>query len=766
MMSRSNFIGIDLGTTFSAIAHINEHGMPEVIENAEGERTTPSIVLFDGNEIAVGAYAKENIVAYPGQVVEFVKRNMGDKLFSFEYRGRHYGAAEVSSFILRKLKNDAEEKLGERISDVVITVPAYFGDPQRRATMEAGELAGLKVSQLINEPTAAAYAYGLHKLGANQRVLVFDLGGGTFDVTVMEISGDLIEVKATNGDHQLGGRDWDEALVQYIADKFERKYGFNTFDDEADYQALKEKALSAKISLSSLPKVNMIYGCKGKTLKEEITRQKFEEITSRLVEQCWMLTEMVLDEARIKTSSIDVVLLAGGSTRMPMVSAMLSKHFGKEPSKALNPDECVAMGAAVKAAMLQKKSWALPGQKKTWALPSKIADINVTSHSFGLAVLKDEQLFNSIIIPKNTPYPVDKSKDDYVTTYDNQETLDLYVLEGESEDPRDCELVGSYQIYDIPKRGAGKTKLKVTYKYNQNQIVEASAVDLNNNKTLAMKKITEDVDLNRLLIDKKVDVSLYSEFAGQTRIKGALSDKYGNAAGTQYDLGRDGAFGDFHVHILYLYLESGLAFKLPQDALCEKGFGVSITNNIEETLLHLKSRKLDILWIISGGTGHLSAPLLSSSQKQEIVKFYKSGGGLYIWADNAPFIDHANQILPDIVGAKLVGCTDGNKVLKEGDGITPGTFKPHLITTGIVNLYEGVTISYPYPIGQLIPLASSTDGNPVICYYDGKNSEGRLILDCGFTKLYVNWDTAGTARYVKNATVWLLNLEKTGALRK
>jgi len=509
----NSYIGIDLGTTFSAIAHINEHGMPEVIENAEGERTTPSIVLFDGNEIAVGAYAKENIVAYPGQVVEFVKRNMGDKLFSFEYRGKHYGAAEVSSFILGKLKKDAEEKLGERISDVIITVPAYFGDPQRRATIEAGELAGLKVSQLINEPTAAAYAYGLHKLGENQRVLVFDLGGGTFDVTVMEISGDMIEVKATNGDHQLGGRDWDEALVQYIADKFERKFGINPFDDEADYQALKEKSLSAKISLSSLPKVNIIYGCKGKTLKEEITRQKFEGITSRLVEQCWMLTEMVLDEARIKTSSIDLVLLAGGSTRMPMVSAMLSKHFGKEPSKALNPDECVAMGAAIKAAMLQKKSWALPGQKKTWALPSKIADINVTSHSFGLAVLKDEQLFNSIIIPKNTPYPVDKSKDDYVTTYDNQETLDLYVLEGEAEDPMDCELVGAYQIYDIPKRPVGKTRLKLTYRYNENQIVEAEAVDLKDKKVLPLKKI-QDADLSQLTISRGIDVALLIDCSG------------------------------------------------------------------------------------------------------------------------------------------------------------------------------------------------------------------------------------------------------------
>lgn len=399
------------------------------------------------------------------------------------------------------------------IKDVVITVPAYFGDPQRRATIEAGEMAGLNVVQVINEPTAAAYSYGLHKLGKDQRVLVFDLGGGTFDVTVMEISGDRIEVKATNGDHQLGGKDWDEALIQYIAEKFEKTHRINPYSDEADYQTLKEKCLSAKISLSTLPKVNLIYGCKGKTLKEEISRQKFEEITARLVNKCTMLTELVFKETKYKKTDIDIVLLAGGSTRMPMVVNMLKEYFGKEPSKTLNPDECVALGASVKAALLKKETWSLPGQKPTWALPSGMKDINVTSHSFGLAVLKDGELFNSIIIPKNTPYPCDREKSDYVTTYDNQETLDLYVLEGEAEDPRDCELVGSYQIYDIPKRPAGKIKLNVTYTYNQNQLVEVNAMDLNNNNTLPMKMI-DNTDLNQLNVAAAMDIALLIDCSG------------------------------------------------------------------------------------------------------------------------------------------------------------------------------------------------------------------------------------------------------------
>ena len=509
----TNYIGIDLGTTYSAIAYVNEHGVPEVIENADGERTTPSVVLFEGDEVHVGSYAKDNMSVYPGQGVEFVKRYMGEKLWSFEYNGRTYNAAEISSFILKKLKEDAEAKLETSIKDVVITVPAYFGAPQRRATIEAGELAGLNVVQVINEPTAAAYSYGLHKLGKDQRILVFDLGGGTFDVTVMEITGERIEVKATNGDHQLGGKDWDEELIQYIAEKFERAYQINPYSYEADYQTLKEKALAAKISLSTLPKANINYGCKGKILKEEITRQQFEEITSRLVNQCRMLTELVLNEAGFKAADIDIVLLAGGSTRMPMVVEMLKRYFGKDPSKALNPDECVALGASVKAAFLKKEKWFLPGEKKTWALPSGMKDINVTSHSFGLAVLNEGELYNSIIIPKNSPYPCDLEKSDYVTSYDDQETLDVYVLEGEAEDPRDCELVGSYQIYDIPKRPEGKTRLKMTYKYNENQIVEVSAVDLHSNKVLPIRMI-ENPDLNRLRASKGIDVALLIDCSG------------------------------------------------------------------------------------------------------------------------------------------------------------------------------------------------------------------------------------------------------------
>ena len=284
-------------------------------------------------------------------------------------------------------------------------------------------------------------------------------------------------------------------------------YGISPYIDEEDYQALKEKAVSAKISLSNLPRVNIVYGCKGKTLKEEITREKFEEKASRLVDQCRMLTELVLREAKYKQSDIDIVLLAGGATRIPMIVNMLREYFGKEPDKSLNPDQCVALGAAVKAALLKKEKWALPGERQVWGLPSKMQDINVTSHSFGLAVLKEGELFNSIIIPKNTPYPVEENRSDYVTSYDKQETLDINVLEGEAEDPRDCELVGSYQIYGMPKRSSGETRLKVTYRYNENQIVEVDAIDLKDNKVLPLRKI-EDADLDQIATSRGIDVAL------------------------------------------------------------------------------------------------------------------------------------------------------------------------------------------------------------------------------------------------------------------
>ena len=326
-MSSSRAVGIDLGTTFSAIAHVNKHGVPEILHNAEGDRITPSVVLFEGDEVIVGNYAKQSAVVYPEQVVEFIKRFVGDPDFSFEYRGESYSPERISSFVLAKLKHDAELRLGHRIDQAVITVPAYFNDHQRQATLKAGEMAGLQVLKLINEPTAAAFAYGLNNNAGKKRLLVFDLGGGTFDVTICEIDHKDITVIATNGDHQLGGKDWDDTLIRYAANSFEEKHGMDPLEDLAAYHDLRQKCVSAKISLTRRPKVNLFYDYKGKIMRLQVTRETFEDLTGGLMRRCQLLTDEALEEANLQREDIDTVLLAGGSTRMPMVRAMLKSRF-------------------------------------------------------------------------------------------------------------------------------------------------------------------------------------------------------------------------------------------------------------------------------------------------------------------------------------------------------------------------------------------------------------------------------------------------------
>jgi molecular chaperone DnaK (HSP70)/uncharacterized protein YegL len=470
-------VGIDLGTTYSAIAAVNKHGVPEILANAEGDRITPSVILFDGDDIVVGNYAKQAAVAYPDQVVDFVKRYIGDPDYGFAYRNEVYSPERLSSFILSKLKHDAEARLGHPIEEAVITVPAYFGDQQRRATLKAGELAGLKVLKLINEPTAAAFAYGLANAGKDMKVLVFDLGGGTFDVTYAAIEGKDINVVATTGDHQLGGKDWDEKLIQYISERFQEKHGVDPLEDVAAYHDLRQKCVSAKLSLSRRPKVNLFFDFNGAVLREEITRELFEDLTSPLLSRCKALTSDVLADAGITGDSVDVVLLAGGSTRMPMVRELIQSMFSKAAATDINPDECVALGAALTAALESAK---LSGS----APPVDIRTHDVTSHSLGMVVFRDSSLKNSQIIRRNTRIPCERTRDDYVTTHDNQATMDLWLVQGESEQPLECNALGHFEFYGLPERPAGDTRLAVTFRYNENGIVEVECVDMNNGATL------------------------------------------------------------------------------------------------------------------------------------------------------------------------------------------------------------------------------------------------------------------------------------------
>lgn len=488
-------VGIDLGTTFSAIANVNKFGVPEILHNNEGERITPSVVLFENDDIIIGAYAKQAAVVYPDQVVEFVKRHMGDPDFAFEYRGQSYSAEQLSGFMLAKLKHDAELRLGHKVDQAVITVPAYFGDAQRRATKRAGELAGFTVLSLLNEPTAAAYAYGIANPGANKKLLVFDLGGGTFDVSIVHIQGNEITVIATTGDHQLGGKEWDDALIRYAADQFRIRHGIDPLDDLAAYHDLRAKCTSAKLSLSKRPKVQLFYDFKGKILRLEITREQFEDLTSGMLQRCEALTRDVLDDAKLQASEIDTVVLAGGSTRMPMVREMITRLFGRDPATDINPDECVSLGAALTAAI---ESARLAGE----APPIDIRTHDVTSHSLGMVVYREGKLYNSRIIERNSRIPCERTRDDYVTTHDGQSTMDLWLVQGENPDPLECNVLGHFEFYGIPIRAAGGSRLAVTFRYNANGIVEVEAMDLDSGQTLAHRLAAGAVTLEDLARDR------------------------------------------------------------------------------------------------------------------------------------------------------------------------------------------------------------------------------------------------------------------------
>ncbi|MDP2305314.1 MAG: Hsp70 family protein [Pseudomonadota bacterium] len=484
-------VGIDLGTTFSAIAHVNKYGVPEILHNAEGERITPSVVLFEGEEVIIGTYAKQSAVAYPEQVVEFIKRHMGDEDFTFEYRGEVYTPERLSGFILAKLKHDAELRLGHRIDQAVITVPAYFGDKQRRATIRAGEYAGLRVLSLLNEPTAAAFAYGLANPDEKKRLLVFDLGGGTFDVSIVKIDGRDITVLATTGDHQLGGKDWDDGLIRYAADQFRARHGIDPLDDLAAYHDLRQKCTSAKLSLTKRPRVNLFYDFKGKILRLELTREKFEDISSGMVRRCEALTRDVLDDAKLTVDDIDTVVLAGGSTRMPMIREMIRSVFGRDAATDINPDECVALGAALTAAIESSRA---SGE----APPVDIRTHDVTSHSLGMVVYREGRLYNSRIIERNSRIPCERTRDDYVTTHDGQTTMDLWLVQGENVDPLECNVLGHFEFYGIPARAATRSRLSVTFRYNANGIVEVEAMDLDSGQTLAHRLAAGAVTLEDL----------------------------------------------------------------------------------------------------------------------------------------------------------------------------------------------------------------------------------------------------------------------------
>ena len=463
-MTSNEILGIDLGTTNSAFA-VMEGGDPEIVTNDEGDRTTPSVVAFTDDERLVGKPAKNQAVQNPDRTVESIKRHMGEENYDIETDGETYTPEEISAAILQKIKRDAEEYLGDEVERAVIPVPAYFSDRQRQATKDAGEIAGFEVERIINEPTAASMAYGLDD-ESDQTVLVFDLGGGTFDVSILELGGGVYEVVATNGDNDLGGDDWDQAIVDHLAEEFENEHGFDLREDRQALQRLTEAAEEAKIELSSRKEteINLPFITATDSgpihLEQSLTRATFESLTDDLIERTVGPTEQALDDGGYEKEDIDEVILVGGSTRMAQVREQVEELVGQEPKKNVNPDEVVALGAAIQGGVLSGDV-------------DDIVLLDVTPLSLGIEVKGG--LFERLI-EKNTTIPTEESKI-FTTAADNQTAVQVRVFQGEREIAEENELLGEFQLAGIPPAPAGTPQIEVTFDIDENGIVNVTAED-------------------------------------------------------------------------------------------------------------------------------------------------------------------------------------------------------------------------------------------------------------------------------------------------
>jgi molecular chaperone DnaK len=523
----AKIIGIDLGTTNSVVA-VMEGGDPTVIPTAEGSRLLPSVVAFNKNgERLVGQTAKRQGVVNPENTVSSIKRFMGrrydeveterkmvpyqvargpagDARVKIPLTGKEYSPQEISAMILSKLKSDAEAYLGEPVAQAVITVPAYFNDSQRQATKDAGKIAGLEVLRIINEPTAAALAYGLDKK-ENERILVFDLGGGTFDVSILDVGDGVIEVKATNGDTHLGGDDWDEAVVNYVADEFKKEYGIDLREDRQALQRLREAAEKAKIELSSVmeTEINLPYitadASGPKHLQMKLPRSRFEQLTERLVERLRGPFNAALKDAGMNAGEIDEVVLVGGATRMPMVQELVRGLTKKEPHKGVNPDEVVAIGAAIQAGVLG-------GEVKDVLL------LDVTPLSLGLETLGGVM---TVLIERNTTIPVRKSEV-FSTAEDNQTAVDIHVLQGERPMASDNMSLGRFRLEGLPPAPRGVPQVEVTFDIDANGIINVTARDKATGKEQKVT-ITASTNLNKSEIEQMVNTAREHEAEDRRR---------------------------------------------------------------------------------------------------------------------------------------------------------------------------------------------------------------------------------------------------------
>lgn len=485
-------IGIDLGTTFSAVATVDEYGKPYLVKNTLGDTLTPSVLFFEeGNEL-VGTEAKEMQALGEENVASFFKRNMGDPNFFLDLAGEAYSAERLSGLLLQHLKAGAEQALGTAIGKAVITVPAYFNNLQREATVRAGEAAGLEVLRIINEPTAAALAYGLNRQ-QNQTLLVYDLGGGTFDVTLIRYGDQETVVLATDGDHELGGKNWDDRIVNYLAFQFEEEFGENPLDDTQGLNDVLVQAELAKRQLSTREQTQLTLVHAGNRGRYALTRAEFEEMTRDLLERTQLLTESVLAEQNLTWEALDGVLLVGGSTRMPQVGTWVTQMSGKPVLRGINVDEAVAMGAALAAHQ------EVQADTPTLALASAPHFTDVMSHSLGIVAENQDRsrYINSIIIPKNNTIPSTEKSPFQVATRPGQESeLAVFMVQGESSRPLDNQIIGKYTISGVLHEGRkNKAVVEVTYQYDKNGIIAVSAEQPREKKTLPVLREAVPDDL-------------------------------------------------------------------------------------------------------------------------------------------------------------------------------------------------------------------------------------------------------------------------------
>lgn len=517
----SKIIGIDLGTTNSCVSVI-EGGEPVVITNPEGNRTTPSVVAFKDGETIVGEAAKRQAATNPN-TISSIKRHMGEK-YSVEVDGKEYTPQEISAKILQYLKGYAEDYLGEKVNKAVITVPAYFTDAQRQATKDAGRIAGLEVERIINEPTAAALAYGADKTEQDKTIMVYDLGGGTFDVSILELGGGVFEVVSTSGDNHLGGDDFDNAVANYIIEEFKKEHGIDLSQDKMAMQRIKEASEKAKKELSSTQKTNIMLpfitenknGDGALNLDMELTRAKFNELTKDLVQRTLKPVQDALKDADLTASDIDEILLVGGSTRIPAVQELIKKELGKEPNKSVNPDECVAMGAAIQGGVLA-------GDVEDLVL------LDVTPLSLGLEVMGG---LYDVVIERNTTIPTTKTKV-YSTAVDNQPSVDIHVLQGERKMAADNKTLGRFQLGDIEPAPRGIPQIEVSFNIDANGIVNITAKDLKTQKEASIT-ITSDTNLSEEEIQQMIKDAEANKAADEA--KKAEVEALNSAEATMYSI--------------------------------------------------------------------------------------------------------------------------------------------------------------------------------------------------------------------------------------